>query len=99
MASILDLVRKGEKRLTNVHEVCASCAGTSPLEEVECESLDCPWLYERKKGDNNEEYLEALRMLLAEIGLPKSSVDSIVELDSDGTQTEVERDDTGSTTE
>ncbi|KAJ8702610.1 DNA polymerase zeta [Pleurotus ostreatus] len=99
MASILDLVRKGEKRLTNVHEVCASCAGTSPLEQVECESLDCPWLYERKKGDNNEEYLEALRMLLAEIGLPKGSADSIVELDSDGTQTEVERDGTGSMTE
>ncbi|KAL4267165.1 DNA polymerase [Pleurotus pulmonarius] len=99
MASILDLVRKGEKRLTNVHEVCASCAGTSPLEEVECESLDCPWLYERKKGDSNEEYLEALRMLLAEIGLPKSSADSIVELDSDGTQKEVDSDDTGSTTE
>ncbi|KAG5221893.1 recovery protein [Salix suchowensis] len=90
---------KGEKRLADVHEVCASCASTSPLEQVECESLDCPWLYERKKGDNNEEYLEALRMLLAEIGLPKASVDSIVELDSDGTQTEVERDDTGSMTE
>lgn len=35
-----------------------SCTGSSQVEAIKCESLDCPWLYARDKA---EEDLDALQ--------------------------------------
>ncbi|PFH54484.1 hypothetical protein AMATHDRAFT_134471 [Amanita thiersii Skay4041] len=46
-----------EERLKNLHLVCASCTTTAPGEPVECDSIDCPWFFARKK---NEERMKSL---------------------------------------
>lgn len=40
-----------EKRLTEVVKVCQSCAALSPLDEVPCDSKDCPVFYTRRKTE------------------------------------------------
>ncbi|TFK41148.1 hypothetical protein BDQ12DRAFT_697053 [Crucibulum laeve] len=40
-----------ERRLRNTHLICASCTGSAPAEPIQCDSLDCPWLYARKKAE------------------------------------------------
>ncbi|KAH7102034.1 hypothetical protein BKA62DRAFT_701193 [Auriculariales sp. MPI-PUGE-AT-0066] len=42
-------VRVGEKRLLTANQVCMSCSGTFPGEQIDCRSLDCEWLFERHK--------------------------------------------------
>ncbi|KAL0951176.1 hypothetical protein HGRIS_007907 [Hohenbuehelia grisea] len=67
ITGLLNLIRKGEQRLTDVNRVCASCTGSAPLDAIECESLDCPWLYERKKAERRGEFLEVLQLLVQEL--------------------------------
>lgn len=38
-----------EKRVAEVVQVCQSCAALSPLDEVSCDSKDCPVFYTRRK--------------------------------------------------
>lgn len=40
-----------ERRLREVVKVCQSCAALSPLDEVRCDSKDCPVFYTRKKQE------------------------------------------------
>ena len=40
-------LRKSEKRNADFHAICRSCAGLAPLEEVSCDSKDCPVFYSR----------------------------------------------------
>lgn len=40
-----------EKRVTEVVKVCQSCAALSPLDEVPCDSKDCPVFYTRRKTE------------------------------------------------
>lgn len=40
-----------ERRLANVVKVCQSCAALSPLDEVPCDSKDCPVFYTRRKTE------------------------------------------------
>ena len=41
---------RAEKRVGAAQLVCASCCAVSAAEEIECESIDCPWLFERFKA-------------------------------------------------
>ncbi|KAI0689616.1 hypothetical protein BC835DRAFT_1368378 [Cytidiella melzeri] len=52
ISGLLTRVHRTEDRLKNVHLICVSCSGVASGEPIECESLDCPWLYERKKMEN-----------------------------------------------
>lgn len=56
-----------EQRVLSTHEVCATCAGTAPGEPVECVSLDCPWLYARKKAEDRVEVVETMDILMDEL--------------------------------
>ncbi|RFU34499.1 hypothetical protein B7463_g1872, partial [Scytalidium lignicola] len=38
-----------ENKVLNIQKVCQSCSGISPLEEVRCDSKDCPVFYTRVK--------------------------------------------------
>lgn len=57
-----------EHRLLTAHGICATCAGTAPGEPVECISLDCPWLYARKKAEARVETVETMDILVDELG-------------------------------
>jgi len=52
--------RAVEKRLVDAQIVCASCTLSAGWEEVRCESLDCPWLFERFKGARDVEVASGL---------------------------------------
>ncbi|KAI0651854.1 hypothetical protein C8Q79DRAFT_935176 [Trametes meyenii] len=67
ISKLLSRVRDTEARLKDVHLLCASCCGTAPAEPVDCDSLDCPWLYERKKSESKAEALTTVHDLIDEM--------------------------------
>ncbi|RKF64936.1 DNA polymerase zeta catalytic subunit [Erysiphe neolycopersici] len=44
-------LNKVESKYLDILNVCQSCSGTSPLEEVRCDSKDCPVFYTRKRQE------------------------------------------------
>ncbi|KAI1121306.1 DNA polymerase family B [Nemania abortiva] len=51
-ASVLRLqtqLNEEETKLLDVNKICQSCAGLAPLDEVPCDSKDCPVFYTRMK--------------------------------------------------
>ncbi|KAI0971970.1 DNA polymerase family B [Xylaria arbuscula] len=51
-ASVIKLQRqlnKEETKLLDVNRICQSCAGLAPLDDVPCDSKDCPVFYTRMK--------------------------------------------------
>ena len=67
ISELLSRVQGTERRLKDVHLVCSSCCGTAAAEPVQCESLDCPWLYERKKLEGKAEALTTVHDLIEEM--------------------------------
>ncbi|TBU65073.1 hypothetical protein BD310DRAFT_944016 [Dichomitus squalens] len=67
MSELLSRMRKTEAKLKDVHLVCGSCCGNAPAEPVQCESLDCPWMYERKKLESKAEAVTTIQELIEEI--------------------------------
>ncbi len=67
MSELLARVQKTEAQLKDVHLVCGSCCGTAPAEPVQCGSLDCPWMYERKKLESKAEALTSIHDLIEEM--------------------------------
>ncbi|KDQ63750.1 hypothetical protein JAAARDRAFT_53942 [Jaapia argillacea MUCL 33604] len=67
IAALLARVRKAEKNLKASHDVCVSCTGGGPAEPILCESLDCSWLFERKKAEDKAESLVLIHELIEEM--------------------------------
>lgn len=67
LAGVLNRIGSNEQRLNKSHRVCASCTGTSLQEAAECQSLDCSWLFVRKKAEARIEFLEILHELVKEL--------------------------------
>ncbi|OBZ79777.1 DNA polymerase zeta catalytic subunit [Grifola frondosa] len=67
ISSLLARMKVTEDRLRDVQMVCGSCCGTAPAEPVKCESLDCPWLFERKKAESKADALVAVEALVEEV--------------------------------
>ncbi|KZT02722.1 uncharacterized protein LAESUDRAFT_399797 [Laetiporus sulphureus 93-53] len=67
ITELLSRVRTTESRLWNVQTVCGSCCGTATAEPIKCESLDCPWLFERKKIEHRAEALVAIEDLVRQL--------------------------------
>lgn len=78
MGKLLARVHRTEKRLQNVHRVCASCSSISAAEPVQCVSLDCPWLFERRKLENKAQSMNATQDL----------VDDLLQLHVDGSHSD-----------
>jgi DNA polymerase zeta len=55
-----------QKRTREVQIICASCAGSAPDEPIQCESLDCEWLYERVKAKKDLQKWNEVPELIAE---------------------------------
>ena len=67
LSDLLSRMQKTEAQLKDVHLVCASCCKTTPAEPIACETLDCPWLYERKKIEGKAEALTTIHDLIEEM--------------------------------
>jgi DNA polymerase zeta len=44
-------IRVREERLANAQRICGTCTSSSPEDPIQCESLDCPWFYSRRKAE------------------------------------------------
>ena len=44
-------IRAREERLADAHRICVTCTSSSPEDPIQCESLDCPWFYSRRKAE------------------------------------------------
>jgi DNA polymerase zeta len=67
MGRFLSRIHRAEKRLQNVHRICHSCSATPQSEPVHCESVDCHWLFERKKVETRAEGMNLMHELLEEL--------------------------------
>ena len=67
LSELLSRTQKTETQLKDVHLVCNTCCGTASAEPVRCESLDCPWMYERKKIEGRTEALTTIQDLIDEM--------------------------------
>ncbi|KAG8872386.1 DNA polymerase zeta [Tulasnella sp. 331] len=65
----LELMHRGaQKRLVGVQQMCASCSAVPQVEEIECVSLDCPWMFERHKAMREVKALEGVPKLVDDLG-------------------------------
>ena len=69
MSELLSQVRIAENRLETAHRVCTMCTRSEPSEPVKCVSLDCPWLFQRKKVEQQAEDIEVLQELIQALEL------------------------------
>lgn len=90
MSELLARVQKTERQLKDAHLVCGSCCGTVPAEPVKCESLDCPWMYERKKLESKAGALTTIRDLIEEVENGRCIMDEEGDEDEDGAEAEGE---------
>ena len=68
-AAALQWMRRGvEKRARAVQEICASCSSVGVAEDIECESLDCGWLFERQKAFREQQALCGLSDVVDGLG-------------------------------
>lgn len=67
MVNLSHRIKVNQKRLANAHRICATCTGSEPTEPIKCESLDCPWLFSRKRAENQGEFLVAVQELLDDL--------------------------------
>jgi len=98
ISALLSKLHIAEERMTNAHAICASCSNISLAEPVECESLDCPWLYERKKADNRAGLLGGIGQFVEDLDSEELEDDDVCESRDDrersfGTAMEVSDDD------
>ncbi|KAF8640582.1 hypothetical protein AX17_000244 [Amanita inopinata Kibby_2008] len=59
-------IHAGENHAYNSHLVCVSCTSSAPGEPIECDSLDCPWFFARKKAERQMEFLPVVEQLRQE---------------------------------
>ncbi|KAJ7071022.1 hypothetical protein C8F01DRAFT_1206632 [Mycena amicta] len=64
MSQVLSKLRRGEKRLLDTNRICSSCSKTPLGEPMECDSLDCSWLYARKKAEAGLDFLEGIQNVI-----------------------------------
>jgi hypothetical protein len=61
-------IQEWEDRLGIAHETCKTCTASAPAEPIRCESLDCPWFYERHKSEAGMEVAAYAGQLVEELG-------------------------------
>lgn len=65
--NLLRRLHKGERRLLDTHKVCVTCTANALAEPIECVNIDCPWLYERNKGERKIDFLEGLQVVVEDL--------------------------------
>ncbi|KAH9937686.1 uncharacterized protein B0H18DRAFT_1081794 [Fomitopsis serialis] len=84
ISGLLSRLHVAEDKLRNVQTICSSCCSIPAAEPVKCESLDCPWLYERNKVENKVEALDVVAELIAELQDTEDTREETVVDDSPG---------------
>lgn len=67
IATLSSRVQVNEQRIKVAQQICATCCGTMVTEPVLCESLDCPWMYSRKRERNNKNFLEIVEDIIEDL--------------------------------
>ena len=49
LLSLRTRLNNEEKKTIDLNRICQSCSGISPMDEVKCDSMDCPVFYSRTK--------------------------------------------------
>jgi len=83
VAKLSTQLKINEIHLSNTHRICRTCIGSKPGEPIDCESLDCPWLYSRKRAEAKREALASIGELLGDLELDSDWEDTPGEDSSD----------------
>jgi DNA polymerase zeta len=76
MLSLQTNLNVEERKLLDLHKVCQSCSGISPLDEVTCDSKDCPVFYTRTRQTARSRIVKAMvEPIMQEISGKKSGLD------------------------
>ncbi|KAG9247397.1 DNA polymeras-like protein zeta catalytic subunit [Calycina marina] len=71
-------LNREERKSLNIMRVCQSCSGISPLDEVRCDSKDCPVFYTRTKQKARWRRVRAVtEPAIHELSSRSSSVDTL----------------------
>ena len=61
LAGILTKSHVIEQQFLDTQRICMSCASLPSPNEIKCESLDCSWMFERRKAESKLETLAVLK--------------------------------------
>ncbi|KEP54925.1 DNA polymerase type-B family catalytic domain protein [Rhizoctonia solani 123E] len=64
--TLLEKVRRVERRVKGAQLVCAMCTESPASETIMCESLDCPWMYARVKNAQKLENIKQIQALITQ---------------------------------
>ncbi|CEL57589.1 DNA polymerase zeta subunit [Rhizoctonia solani AG-1 IB] len=64
--TLLEKVRRVERRAKGAQLVCATCTESPASETIMCESLECPWMYARVKNAQKLENIKQIQALITE---------------------------------
>ena len=62
--TLLSRLHLSEAQMLDVQRVCASCTGSRPDEEIKCDSIECSWLYQRRRAENEVARLRGIRKFI-----------------------------------
>ncbi|KAJ5538291.1 hypothetical protein N7494_007770 [Penicillium frequentans] len=60
LLGVVSRLQRAEKRVVDLEAVCRSCMGVSAIDEVSCDSLDCPVFYSRTRDVANWHHSKAV---------------------------------------
>ncbi|KAF8078614.1 hypothetical protein FPV67DRAFT_1465830 [Lyophyllum atratum] len=88
IAKLSSRIQANERRLLNAHRICTTCTGSVPGEPIKCESLDCPWLFSRKRAENKDDFLQIVKEIIEDV-----NEDAETDEDDYSTESDDEEDD------
>ncbi|KAF9015170.1 hypothetical protein BDQ17DRAFT_1403881 [Cyathus striatus] len=70
-------VRINERRFRSAHQICVSCSGMVAGETVQCDSIDCPWLYARKRAERDIEAAAFMKDIIEDMEIECYEMESL----------------------
>jgi len=67
LLGVVSRLQRAEKRVVDLEAVCRSCMGVSAVDEVSCDSLDCPIFYSRTRDAANWHHSKAVLKPVVEL--------------------------------
>ncbi|KAG6890397.1 hypothetical protein C0995_008751 [Termitomyces sp. Mi166 len=67
IATLSGRVQANEQRIKAAHQICATCCSSVATEPILCESLDCPWMYSRKRAQNKKNFLDIIEEIIEDL--------------------------------
>ncbi|KNZ79546.1 DNA polymerase zeta catalytic subunit [Termitomyces sp. J132] len=67
IATLSSHLQANEQRIKAAHQICATCCSSVTTEPILCESLDCPWMYSRKRAQNKKNFLKIVKEIIEDL--------------------------------